>query len=171
MKKIIIALLAVFLLSTPAFAEMKIAYVNLQKALNDSAAGAQAKNEIAAQAKEYETEFKIKQDAFLKLKNELEKQGALLSDTAKAEKLKEYQIQIAALQKFQNEARRKLQQEDEKRTQAILKELSDILRKFGKDGKYSMIIEKSEGGLIYVDDGMIDLTVQLIEAYDESKKK
>jgi len=171
MKKIIITLLAVFLLSTPAFAEMKIAYVNLQKALNDSAAGAQAKSEIAAQAKEYETEFKIKQDTFLKLKNELEKQGALLSDVAKAEKLKEYQTQIAALQKFQNEARRKLQQEDEKQTQAILKELSDILRKFGKDGNYSMIIEKSEGGLIYVADDMIDLTVQLIEAYDESKKK
>ncbi|RLB70522.1 MAG: OmpH family outer membrane protein [Deltaproteobacteria bacterium] len=171
MKKIIIALLAVLFLSTPAFAEMKIAYVNLQKALNDSAAGAQAKSEIAAQAKEYETEFKIKQDTFLKLKNELEKQGALLSDNAKAEKLKEYQTQIAALQKFQNDARRKLQQEDEKRTQAILKELSDILRKFGKDGDYSMIIEKSEGGLIYVDDDMIDLTVQLIEAYDASKKK
>lgn len=171
MKKIIVALFAVLLLTTPAFAEMKIAYVNLQKALNDSVAGAQAKSEIAAQAKEYETEFKIKQAAFLKLKNELEKQGALLSDTAKAEKIKEYQTQVASLQKFQNDARRKLQQEDEKRTQAILKELSAILKKFGKDGDYSMIIERSEGGLIYVADNMIDLTVQLIEAYDKSKKK
>jgi len=171
MKKIIVALFAVLLLTTPAFAEMKIAYVNLQKALNDSVAGAQAKSEIAAQAKEYETEFKIKQDAFLKLKNELEKQGALLSDNAKAEKIKEYQTQVASLQKFQNDARRKLQQEDEKRTQEILKELSTILKKFGKDGDYSMIIERSEGGLIYVADDMIDLTVQLIEAYDKSKKK
>ncbi len=171
MKRMIVALLAVFLLSTPAFAEMKIAYVNLQKALNDSIAGSQAKSEIAAQAKEYETEFKIKQETFLKLKNELEKQGALLSDTAKAEKLKEYQTQVAGLQKFQNEARRKLQQEDEKRTQAILKELSVILQKFGKDGDYSMIIERSEGGLIYTSDDMIDLTVPLIEAYDATKKK
>ena len=171
MKKIIVALFAVLLLTTPAFAEMKIAYVNLQKALNDSVAGAQAKSEIAAQAKEYETEFKIKQDTFLKLKNELEKQGALLSDNAKAEKIKEYQTQVASLQKFQSDARRKLQQEDEKRTQEILKELSAILKKFGKDGDYSMIIERSEGGLIYVADDMIDLTVQLIEAYDKSKKK
>ena len=171
MKKIIIALLAVLLLSTPVFAEMKIAYVNLQTALNDSVAGAQAKREIAAQAKEYETEFKVKQEAFLKLKNELEKQGALLSDVAKQEKLKEYQTQVADLQKFQNDARRKLQQEDEKRTQGILKELSAILQKFGKDGGYTMIIERSEGGLIYVSDDTIDLTAQLIEAYDESKKK
>jgi outer membrane protein len=171
MKKMMIALLAVLLLATPAFAEVKIAYVNLQKALNDSVAGAQAKSEIAAQAKEYETEFKIKQDKFLKLKNELEKQGALLSDNAKAEKIKEYQTQVASLQKFQTDARRKLQEEDGKRTQAILKELSAILQKFGKDGKYTMIVEKSEGGLIYVDSNVIDLTVPLIEAYDASKKK
>ncbi len=171
MKKIIIALLAVLLLSAPAFAEMKIAYVNLQKALNDSVAGAQAKSEIAAQAKEYETEFKIKQDAFLKLKNELEKQGALLSDNAKTEKIKDYQTQVANLQKFQNDARRTLRQEDEKRTKEILKELSAILQKFGKDGNYTMIMEKSEGGLIYVDDDVIDLTIPLIEAYDKSKKK
>ena len=171
MKRIIIVLFAVLFLATPAFAEIKIAYVNLQKALNDSVAGAQAKSAIAAQATEYETEFKIKQDTFLKLKNELETQGALLSDSAKAEKIKEYQAQVANLQKFQNEARRQLQQEDEKRTQAILKELAVILQKFGKDGNYTMIIEKSEGGLIYVADNMIDLTIQLIEAYDESKKK
>ncbi|MCD6187645.1 MAG: OmpH family outer membrane protein [Desulfuromusa sp.] len=170
MRKIVFVLLATFLLSTPAFAEMKVAYVNLQKALNDSGTGAQAKVKIAAQAKEYETEFKIKQEAFLKLKNELEKQGALLSDTAKAEKIKEYQTQAAALQQFQNEARRQLQQKDEKYTQEILKELTAILQKFGRDGGYSMIIEKTEGGLIYVADDMIDLTIQLIEAYDASKK-
>ena len=58
MRKIIFVLLTTFLLSTPAFAEMKVAYVNLQKALNDSVSGAQAKVKIAAQAKEYETEFK-----------------------------------------------------------------------------------------------------------------
>ena len=170
MRKIIFVLLATFLLSTPAFAEMKVAYVNLQKALNDSVSGAQAKVKIAAQAKEFETEFKIKQEAFLKLKNELEKQGALLSDAAKAEKIKEYQVQASSLQQFQNEARRQLQQEDEKYTQEILKELTAILQKFGRDGGYSMIFEKTEGGLIYVADDMIDLTIQLIEAYDASKK-
>jgi len=169
MKKIIIALLAVLLLSAPAFAETKIAYVNLQKALNDSKAGAQAKSDIAAQAKEYETEFKIKQGEFLKLKSELEKQAALLSDSAKQEKIKEYQKSGEELQKLQNDVRRKLQQEDEKRTQLILGELSTILQKFGKDGGYTMILERSEGGLVYVAESVVDLTAELIKTYDASK--
>jgi outer membrane protein len=170
MKKIIIAVTALLLVSVPAFAANKFATVDLQKALNLSKAGAQAKSEIADLAKQYETEFKIQQGEFLKLKGELEKQAALLSDTAKQEKIKEYQQSAEALQQFQQNAQRKLQQEDGKRTQDILKELSEILKKFGKDGNYSMIIERSEGGLVYVDEKIDDLTDKLIEAYDESKK-
>ena len=169
MKKILIVLTTLLLLSVPAFAATEFAYVDLQKALNLSKAGAQAKNDIAEQAKEYETEFKIKQGEFLKLKSELEKQAALLSDTAKQEKIKEYQQSGEALQKFQQDAQRSLQQEDGKRTQAILKELSEILQKFGKDDGYSMIIERSEGGLVYVAENVDDLTDKLIKAYDASK--
>ncbi|MDX2478833.1 MAG: OmpH family outer membrane protein [Desulfuromusa sp.] len=169
MRQIFIALLAVLVLSCPAFAETKIAYVNLQQALNDSKVGAQAKSEIAAQAKEFETEFKIKQGEFLKLKGELEKQAALLSDTAKEEKIKEYQQSAEALQKFQNDARRKLQQEDETRTQVILGELSTLLQEFGKEGKYTMILERSESGLIYVAENVDDLTDELIKKYDAGK--
>ena len=91
MNKIIIALITVLLFAAPSFAGTKLGYVNLQKALNDSKAGAEAKSKISAQAKEYETQFKIKQGDFLKLKRALEKQAALLSDSAKQEKILEYQ--------------------------------------------------------------------------------
>ncbi len=170
MKKILFALVALLLFVTPAFAEMKIAYVDLQKALNLSKAGAEAKSEIAAKAKEYETEFKIKEGAFLELKGELEQQAALLSDSAKQEKVREYQQRVAELQKFKQDAQRKLQQEDGKLTQSILKDLSVILKKMGKDGGYAMVLEKSEGGLVYIADHMNDLTDELIKAYDKSYK-
>ena len=170
MRKIVIALVALLLLSAPAFAATKIAYVDLQKALNLSKAGAQAKSDIAAQAKELENEFKIKEGEFLKLKSELEKQAALLSDSAKQEKIKEYQKSVGELQRFKQDAQRKLQQEDQKRTQLILKDLSAILQKFGKDGRYTMILERSEGGVVYVAESIDDLTDKLIKAYDKSYK-
>ncbi|MCD6581709.1 MAG: OmpH family outer membrane protein [Desulfuromusa sp.] len=170
MRKIVIALVALLLLSAPAFAATKLAYVDLQKALNLSKAGAQAKSDIAAQAKELENEFKIKEGEFLKLKSELEKQAALLSDSAKQEKIKEYQKSVGELQRFKQDAQRKLQQEDGKRTQLILKDLSVILQKFGKDGGYTMILERSEGGVVYVAESIDDLTDKLIKAYDKSYK-
>lgn len=169
MKKIVIVLGALLLFAVPAFAATKIAYVDLQKALNLSKSGAQAKADIAAQAKELENEFKIKQGEFLKLKGELEKQADLLSESAKAEKVEEYQKRGVELQQFKNVAQRKLQQEDSKRTQSIIKELTTLLQGFGKDGGYTMIIERSEGGVIYVAEDVVDLTDKLIKAYDAGK--
>lgn len=165
MKRMMIALFAVALLSAPAFAEVKIAYVDLQKALNISQAGAAAKEEISAQVKKYEAEFKSKQDQLMQMKNELEKQGALLSETARAEKEREYQQQLKDLQRFQKDVQDDLQQQDSAYTKRILNELYDILQALGEENGYTLILEKNEGAVVYADE-TIDLTDALIEAYD-----
>jgi len=169
MKKIVVALIALLILAAPAaFAETKIAYVDLQKALNLSKAGAQAKSDISALVKKYEAEFKGKQEELLKKKDELEKQAALLSDSAKAEKEREYQRDVTELQRFQKDVKDELQQKDAEHTKRILNELFEILQKMGEDGKYTMILEKNEGAVIYAAES-VDLTDELIKAYDTSK--
>ncbi len=170
MKKIIIGMIALLLFAAPAFAATKIAYVDLQKALRLSKAGIQAKSNFDSLATELETELKIKEGEFLKLKSELEKQFAMLSDEAKQEKTIEAKKNLDDLQKFKVGAQRKLQAEDSKWTQEIVNDLTEILKKFGKDGGYSMIVERSEGGLIYIGDDVTDLTDKLIKKYDANKK-
>ncbi len=168
MKKIVVALVSLLFLAAPAFAETKIAYVDLQKALNLSKAGVEAKNDISEQVKKYEEEFKVKQDDLMKMKSELEKQAALLSASAKADKEREFQKNVTDLQRFQKDVKDELQQKDTEHTKRILNELFDILQKIGKDSGYTMILEKNEGAVIYADE-KIDLTDELIKAYDASK--
>ncbi|MBN1958114.1 MAG: OmpH family outer membrane protein [Desulfuromonadales bacterium] len=168
MKRIVVALIAMLMFAAPALAETKIAYVDLQKALNLSKAGAQAKNEISELVKKYEAEFKGKQEDLLKKKDELEKQAALLSDSAKAEKEREYQRDVKDLQRFQKDVKDELQQKDAEHTKRILNELFEILQKMGKDGSYTMILEKNEGAVIYAAES-VDLTDELIKAYDAGK--
>ncbi len=168
MKKIVVALMALLLLAAPALADTKIAYVDLQKALNLSKAGAQAKSDIGVQVKKYEAEFKTKQEKLMKMKGELEKQAVLLSDSAKAEKEREFQKNVVDLQRFQKDVKQELQQQDAELTKQILNELYVVLQKIGKDGSYTMILEKNEGAVIYAAEN-IDLTNELIKAYDASK--
>lgn len=168
MKKMMTVLIAVLLLATPVLAETKIAYVDLQKALNLSKAGSAAKGEISDLVKKYEAEFKGKQEELLKKKNDLEKQASLLSDSAKADKEREYQKEVVDLQRFQKDVKDELQQKDAEHTKRILNELFEILQKIGKDGKYTMILEKNQGAVIYAAES-IDLTDQVIKAYDATK--
>jgi len=168
MKRIVFALIALLLLAAPALAETKIAYVDLQKALNLSKAGIEAKNEIAAQVQKYEDEFKSKQEDLQKLKEELEKQAVLLSDSAKAQKERDFQQNVKELQRFQKDVKEELQQQDADATKRILNELFEILQKLGKDSGYQMIIEKNEGAVIYADES-VDLTDELIKAFDAAQ--
>ena len=169
MNKIIVSLIALMLLAVPALAETKIAYVDLQKALNLSKTGVEAKQQIGVQVKKYEGEFKAKQDELMKLKEELEKQAVLLSDAAKAQKEREFQQNVKELQRFQKDIKEELQQRDAELTKRILNELFEILQTIGKNGSYTMILEKNEGAVIFAD-ANIDLTDELIKAYDASKK-
>ncbi len=168
MRNLLLILAATILLVSPAMAAQKIAYVDLQKALNMSQQGSQAKQEISELVKKYEAEFKDKQQALLQKKDELQKQAALLSDSAKAEKEREYQQEVKDLQRFQSDVKEELQQRDAEHTQRILSEMNKILQQLGEQGGYSMILEKNEGAVLYAVEA-VDLTDELIEAYDEGK--
>lgn len=168
MRKVVFMLAVMLLLVSPALAAQKIAYVDLQKALNLSQQGNQAKQEISELVKKYEAEFKDKQQALLQKKDELQKQAALLSDSAKAEKEREYQQEVKDLQRFQSDVKEDLQQRDTEQTQRILGEMNKVLQQLGEQGGYTMILEKNEGAVLYAVEA-VDLTDELIEAYDKGQ--
>ncbi len=169
MNKVIAVLIALLLLAAPVLADTKIAYVDLQKALNLSQAGIKAKNEIASQVKKYEAEFKTKQENLKKMKAELQKQAVLLSDSAKAQKERDFQQNVKELKRFQKDVKEDLQQKDADHTKQILNQMFAVLQKLGKDGDYQMILEKNQGAVVYADK-KIDLTDKLIKAFDATQK-
>lgn len=164
MKKISVILLALVLFAVPALAQ-KIAYVDLQRALNVSKAGVAAKQQIGDQVKKFEVEFKKKQDDVLRMKTDIEKQAALLSDSARSERERDYQRRVTELQRFQKDIQEELQLKDAEYTTRIINEMFDVLNKIGAEGGYAVIIEKNEGAIIYADPAL-DLTDALIKAYD-----
>jgi len=167
MNKISVILIALLLLALPAFAQ-KVAYVDLQRALNLSKAGVAAKQQMTDQVQKYEGEFKTRQDEVLRMKADLEKQAALLSDSARAEREREYQRRVTDLQRFQQDIQEDLQRKDAEFTSRIINELFEVMQKLGAEGGYAMVIEKNEGAIVYADP-KIDLTDALIKAYDATK--
>ena len=167
MNKISVILIALLFLALPAFAQ-KIAYVDLQRALNLSKAGVAAKQQMTEQVQKYEGDFKIRQDDVLRMKADLEKQAALLSDSARAEREREYQRRVTDLQRFQQDIQEDLQRKDAEFTGRIINELFEVMQKLGAEGGYAMIIEKNEGAIVYADP-KVDLTDELIKAYDATK--
>jgi outer membrane protein len=166
----VLLFLSLFFLATPVTAaQSKLAYVDLQEALNNSQAGKDAKVQISQKAKEYESEFVQKRKELKDLGENLKKQMALLSPDAKREKEREYQQKVTEFQRATKDAQDNLKQQDADHTREIVKALVKVVEKIGKKDGYTLVFEKGEGSILYADK-KIDITDQVIKAYDKDFK-
>ncbi len=146
---------------------MKVGYVDLQKALNLSAAGKAAKEKMKAKFKDYDVDVQKKQDELKKLKDELEKQAMLLSAEARAAKERDYQQKVKDYQRLTKDIQEELQRTDADYTRKILEEIFKVVQQIGKQEGYTLILEKTESSILYASDG-IDMTDRVIQAFDKS---
>lgn len=164
------AILVCCIAVTPAFAaDVKLGYIDMQRALNTSEAGKAAKEQLAARVKKYQDEINVKQEEIRKLKEELEKQGALLSESTRAAKEKDYQQRLKDFQRFTKDAQDELQGKDEEFTRKILESMQNITRDFGLKNGYTFIFVKNEG-MLFVDD-RADVTEDVLKLLNASHKK
>lgn len=168
---VLLFILAFFATAVCASAnDLKIGYVDLQKALNMSEAGKSAKEKIAQRVKELEASFEGRDKELKKLKDDLDKQSLLLSEEARAAKERDYQQKLKEFQRLTKDAQEEVQQKDADFTRQILEGLSKVIQDFGTKEGYTMILEKTESAVLFADP-KVDLTDRLIKAFDASRKK
>jgi outer membrane protein len=163
-------ILACCIAATSVFAaDVKLGYIDMQRALNASEAGKEAKEQLAARVKKYQDEINSKQEEIKKLKDDLEKQGMLLSESARASKEKDYQQRLKEFQRFTKDAQDELQGKDEEFTRKILEGMEKIIREFGLKNGYTFIFVKNEG-MLFVDE-RVDVTEEVLKLLNSSRKK
>ena len=175
MKRIITTCMIVLLTLTAAagicFAEAKFGYVDVQKALNLSESGKEAKEQLSGKVKRYQDEINTKQEELKKLKEDLERQGVILSESKKAEKEKEYSAKLKDFQRFTKDAQDELQGKDEELTKKILESFEKVVQEYGRKNGFTLIFARTgSDGIIFFDD-KIDLTDTLVKQFNGSRKK
>lgn len=172
MKKTSMLLAVLFLMFAAKVmaAEAKIAYVNLQKALNESTAGKDAKAEMAQEIKKRQEDVNAKQEELKKLKEDIEKKGAVLSKEAREQKEMEFNKKSQEFQKSFMQSEDTLRKKEQESVREIIKELEDIVKTLAKEKGYAYVIEKTESGLIVGPPDM-DLTDDVVRTYNKQYKK
>lgn len=172
MKRLMVAAMMVVCMmaaSTTFAAEVKLGYIDMQRALNTSEVGKEAKEQLATKVKKYQDEINLKQETLKKLKDELEKQGMLLSESARSSKEKEYQNKLKDFQRFTKDAQDELQGKDEEFTRKILESMEKIIQEYGRKNGFSLIVVKNES-MLFVDE-KIDVTDEVLKLLNANRKK
>ncbi|MDR2018505.1 MAG: OmpH family outer membrane protein [Syntrophobacterales bacterium] len=173
MKKvsIVVAVAVMFCLPMTALAQsLNVVYVDLQMVMLESEKGKEAKKSLTDEAEKLKKNLDAKQDELQKLKDAMEKQGAMITSEARAEKDKQYQAKLKDYQRLANDYQGELQQKDMEFTQKILKELEEVVKSMGEKERYSMVLEKSQAGILFGSPSL-DVTSKVITLYNEASRK
>lgn len=168
----VFVLFAWFLVSAApaAAADVKIGYVNLQKALNECQAGIKAKEDLKVEAEGLEAELGKKQEELKKMKDELDSKAKVWNKETKEAKEKEFRTRTADFQKKFMDYGEELNKKKQDSEARIIKDLRDIVEEIAKKKGMTFVFEKSVGGLLYAPSDA-DLTDEVIKASDARKKK
>jgi len=153
--------------------QLKIAYVDLQRALNESLAGKDAKEKFAQEVKKIEQKINERKEEIRRLTELLERQSMMLNEEVRRQKEKDLMKKQRDYERFVKDSKDELQLKDAELTQKILKELAQLIEKYGRENNYTFIFERNATFLLYATPAL-DLTDKIIALYDaqyRSKKK
>lgn len=159
-----------FLVSLPALATFKIAYVDLQKALQSVDAGKTAKASLETDVAAKRAELEKIQSQLQKEAEQFEKKVAIMNDSAKAAKQAELQKKFVEFQKNAAETQMELQKRERELTKPLLDELRSIIEVLGKEKGFQLILEKNESAVLY-SEMSDDLTQDVVDRFNASRKK
>jgi outer membrane protein len=151
-------------------AQVKIGVVDLQRAINETEDGRQAKRRLKKLFDERQKSLDQKQNQLKAQKESLERQQDVLSEDALRKKAEVFQAEVMELQQEYMQYQQELSAKEQELTQKILEKMQGILRRIGQTEGYTLIIEANEGGVVWVPSNL-DVTDVLIQRYNKQAKQ
>ena len=154
-----------FAFAAPAFAEVKIATVDFQRALDNVAEGAAAKTRLEALQGEKQAALDKMRKQLETMQAELEKQAVILSDAAKQQKEEEFYNAQMQYQQAAQRAEGEFQQAYMGAMQTLIEKMKKLSTTIATEKGYTLVVEINEGGVVYASP-TIDITDELIKRYN-----
>ncbi|OGI39154.1 MAG: hypothetical protein A2V91_06730 [Candidatus Muproteobacteria bacterium RBG_16_64_10] len=157
-------------LATPAQAEGRIGYVDMQRAVTESQSGKRARAEIESAVKKRQEQVSREGQKLKALQQSLEKEQLTLTDTQKRTKQRDFEQKVQTYQQLAADAQRDLSQMDAEHSRKVLTDVRAVIREIALAEKLLLVLEKNEQPVLYAEDGP-DLTDRVIKAYDAKSKR
>lgn len=147
-------------------AESKVAFVDMQKAIQSTKAGKKAKESLDTEYQKRKKDLDKKKADIEKMGQDLEKKKAVLSEEVLGRKQMELQEEMMKFQKVVAENQLEIQKREKELVEPILEKLRSAIEKVAKEQKISMVFEKGPQNILYADKDS-DITDAVIAAFEK----
>ena len=162
------ALMAAAAIPVAAQAEVKVAVIDVQRVVSESDAGKEAMAQLTQLREKKRVEGQNLQKELDALRDQFAKQRFTLSEEKLAELNKQIEDKNIALQRFQDDATRELNDAQRKTLSALEARIMPVINAVGKERGMTLIFNKFQSGLVYADDE-VDLTDEVIRRFNTTQ--
>ncbi len=171
LKWIVPVVALVFSWAVPAVAEdaakeVRIGYVDLQKALMNSKAGKKAKADFKTRVDKLEKRLQGKKEELEKMKEDLERRAVVMREEERRKLADEFERKRLDLKLDFEDSQAELQKKDQELTGTIVGSLQKIIKEIGDSKGYTLILELGSSPVLYFKSSD-DITDEVLTAFDK----
>jgi len=152
-------------LASVAAAELRVAVVDMQRALNECDAGKRAKDQVKAKFEKSQDDLKRQREDLDRRKEEYERKATVLKEEERRNLEKDLEARSLEFKRKFEDFQRDLKRTDAELTSSIVEDLYGVVREYGAKNTYSLVLEASSGALLYGDNAL-DITDEIVKLYD-----
>ena len=165
----VFVILSLFLFGTCAFAAEKIGFIDMREIMVKSDAGKKAAEDFGKLYEKDKVMIQQKEAEMRKLKEDLEKQRSVLTESAMKEREAAYQKKFRDYQLMLKDANEELQLRDQELSKKLVPDILKIINAIGDKEKYTLIIDVGSIPVAYFAKEN-SLTQKVIEEFNKSFK-
>ena len=162
-------LVAALTLSGIAHADIKLGYVDLQRALQEVAEGKEARSRLKSELDKKKSDFEAEQAKLRDDKAVLDKQGSMMSEEVRNQKFTELQKRLFELTQRAEKLQAEMASSEQKELKKIFEKMDPIIASIAVREQLTMVFEKTDSGLVYAP-ASLDLTNELVRTYNDKFK-
>lgn len=170
MKKLTL-LMSILLFSTVSFAELKLGWVNVQKAIESTSSGKKLKRSLDAEAKKLQKKLSKKEKDLKKMGEDLEKKKSLLSPEVLRQKQVEFQEEMLKYRELAQKSSLTLQKKQQNLLAPVEKLLKKAIDQVSVKGGFNMVFQKGNPSFLLWANNKHDLTQKVVKTYEKLLKK
>jgi outer membrane protein len=161
-------MVVVLAMALPAAAQLNVAVIDVQRVVTESDPG----KEALAKLKELQDgkidEGRALQQELTAMQEQMSKQRFTLSEERLAELTKQMEDKQIALQRFQDDAERELDEARRRELGGLEGRIIPVINEIGAERGLTLIFNKFQSGLVYADDA-IDITDDVIRRFNTTQ--
>lgn len=148
-----------------AAADLKIGYVDLQRAVSEVEEGKAARAQLKREFDEKQKKLDAKEAELKRLQAEFEKQAVVLSEAAKRDKAAELERKFGEAQALLRQLQQELGSRERELMGSLFDKMGQIVKEIAEAEAFTFVLEKNQSGIMYAPSSL-DVTNEVVRKYN-----